>query len=266
MRRLLIARIFNGVFNRQSYTFRLKRQTEKNRCCPDPDPPESTSPREVTDVPDDYIDAYYQIVASLVKKTGIKPDDLNAPGGVTLAMLIDFDDNGILELVCSYCEPDTDWPPIIEIYGHDGSNPVLLTKMELGEKPDQTDVDGYLYAAIINGVKYIMFELPKDYESGQQEHNCVLTVKGRAVKSLVFSASQSSPSPEIDNWYETAPLDRADLFYINGKEVKKEKYVSEYTAYNSAKKIPLTFAGAGSRMRQILMPKVRIRRNMAASS
>jgi len=225
---------------------RIKDKPKKTAAEPDLAPPEPMSPRKVTDVPDDYINSYYQIVASLVKKTGIKQDDLNALGGVTLAMLIDFDDNGILELVCSYCEPDTDWPPIIEVYGHDGSDPVLISKMELGEQPDQTDVDGYLYAAVINGVKYIMFELPKDYNSGQQENNCVLTVKGLTVQSLAFSASRSSASPEIDNWYETAPLDRADLFYINGKEVKKEKYVSEYTVYNSAKKIAFDVCWGGA--------------------
>ena len=61
-----------------------------------------------------------------------------------MALLIDFDDNGILELVCSYCEPDTDWPPIIEVYGYDGSGPVLLTQMNIGEMPNQTDVGGPL--------------------------------------------------------------------------------------------------------------------------
>jgi tetratricopeptide (TPR) repeat protein len=188
-------------------------------------------------LPDNYLDSYYEIVAKLIKKTGVKQDDINALGGVTLAMLMDFDDNGAKELICSYCEQDTDWPPIIEVYGHDGTNPVLITRMELGEASNQTDLQGYLYVTVVNGIKYIMCELPKNYENRQHENNCVLTVKGLAAESITFSASQSSSFPEIDDWYETDPLDRVDLFFINGIPADKDKYLSEYLIYNDIEAI-----------------------------
>ncbi len=185
--------------------------------------------------PEDVNKAYADVIAAIIQEHGIFEEarDSNGwdrvyPKGFFYGELIDFDQDGIDEMVCAY-SPDG-VKVLIRVYQFDGKRAQLLMEQKLGIGFFQTDEGGAISYLELDGRHYLIIEIGQNED---REHILIITTSDRQLTVKEFLAY---PAPGRDWWsdiidQEMNIWDVLTNYEVDGQAVSREDFIRQYESY-----------------------------------
>ncbi len=181
------------------------------------EPSVTSSPEpEETGVSKNYSKAYYDVIADLIHQYGFLEYHDEGPAGLYRGDLIDFENDGVPELVCVFRK---DYFHTVSIFRYENGKAEELVSELAGES-----ADGYLLSEIrfaeIDGKHYI---LTQNNDSAKSEKIKALTVENGALKTEVLCADTEGGKEAGVSQYLNCRID--------DKSVSEEEYSSRKENY-----------------------------------